>query len=191
VATVAPEDIPDDPGQPGSVARVICLRLLTQRARTRSELAQALARRGVPADAAAQVLARLTEVGLIDDAATADSFVLHQHHERGLSRRAVAAKLRGRGVDEETVRSALGQIGAESEQAAAVHLVRRKLRSLDGLEPQVRSRRIFGLLARRGYSVEVALRALHTVTGQAVRSEHDVVDDAVRQALLDQRRSPS
>ena len=39
-----PEQEPDDPGDPEAVARTICLRLLTHRARSRAELADALVR---------------------------------------------------------------------------------------------------------------------------------------------------
>ena len=42
----------DLPGDPVSVARAICLRLLTDRQRTRAELATALRRKRVPDDAA-------------------------------------------------------------------------------------------------------------------------------------------
>src|SRR6266496_4045204 len=99
---VPPEDELDEPGDPESVARAICLRLLTQRARTRSELAKALSSRGVPDEAAGPVLTRFAEVGLIDDPGLAKSFALSQQRERGLSRRVVAAKLRHRGIDEQT-----------------------------------------------------------------------------------------
>src|SRR6185312_15430154 len=60
-------ETPEPDADPVAVAREICLRLLTERARTRQELAQALARKGVPADAAAAALDRFDEVGLIDD----------------------------------------------------------------------------------------------------------------------------
>ena len=51
----------DDPesgsdADPESVARAICLRQLTMGPRTRSQLAQALGKRNVPADAAASVV---------------------------------------------------------------------------------------------------------------------------------------
>src|SRR5262249_23857501 len=75
-------DEQDAPGDPESVARAICLRLLAQRARTRAELAQALRRRGVPDGAAGSVLDRFAEVGLIDDAALAQNAAL-THRERG------------------------------------------------------------------------------------------------------------
>ncbi len=141
----------DPPGDPESVARVICLRQLDQRARTRSELETTLRRRGVPDDAARTVLDRLTEVGLIDDGQLAAGYAMAQHRERGLAGRAVAMKLRQRGIDEPTVQAAVGQIDAESETEAAQALVARKLRSLRGLDPPAQARRLVGLLARRGY----------------------------------------
>jgi regulatory protein len=149
------QPVPGDPeqslGDPEAVARAVCLRLLTQRARSRAELLQALAKRGVPDDAAALVLDRYVEVGLIDDAALAASLAGAQHRERGLARRAVAAKLRQRGLADETA-AALTDIDAASERTRARELVDRRLRALAGLPPDVQARRLVGLLARKGYS---------------------------------------
>jgi regulatory protein len=147
-------DVPGDPeqdlGDPESVARAICLRSLTQRARSRAELATALRKRGVPDDAANRVLDRFAEVGLIDDAALAAGFAHAQHHERGLARRAVAAKLQSRGLGDQ-VDEALGGIDAADEQARARELVAKRRRALTGLPPEVQARRLVGLLARKGY----------------------------------------
>ena len=153
----------DLPGDPVSVARAICLRLLTDRARTRAELMTALHRKGVPDDAANTVLDRFAEVGLIDDAAIAENYVQVQHCQRGLAARAVAGKLRQRGLDEDTIRTALTPIDASSEQAAATAVVARKLRSLQHLEPSVQARRLYGLLARRGYSASIATTVVTTL----------------------------
>jgi regulatory protein len=152
----------DPPGDPESVARVICLRQLDQRARTRAELAATLRRRGVPDDAAGVVLDRLTDVGLIDDGELAAGYALAQHRERGLAGRAVAMKLRQRGIDEPTVQAAVGQIDAESEAEAARALVARKLRSLRSLDPPAQARRLVGLLARRGYPPGLAHQVVRT-----------------------------
>jgi regulatory protein len=157
-------------GDPESVARTICLRLLDRRARTRSELADALRRKGVPDDAATAVLDRFTAVGLIDDDALAATYALAQHRERGLSGRAVAAKLRRRGVDEQTVASAVEPIDRDSEYAAAEALARKKLRSLGGLEPLAQARRLVGLLGRRGYSPGLAHDAVRAVLTDAAES---------------------
>ncbi|MEO8889125.1 MAG: regulatory protein RecX [Jatrophihabitantaceae bacterium] len=163
---------PDDevtlgpPGDPESVARTICLRLLDRRARTRAELADELRRKGVPDGAAGLVLDRFTDVGLIDDDALAASYALAQHRERGLAGRAVAAKLRRRGVDEQTVASALEPIDRGSEYAAAEALVRNKLRSLGGLDSLVQARRLTGLLGRRGYSPGLAHELVRAVLAE-------------------------
>ncbi|NHB85897.1 hypothetical protein G7085_18730 [Tessaracoccus sp. HDW20] len=53
------------------VARRIALDQLTVRQRSEEELRQAMARRNVPADIAAEILERFGEVGLIDDASFA------------------------------------------------------------------------------------------------------------------------
>ena len=54
---------------PEAVARKILLDTLTGQARSRKELADKLAKRGVPDGLAGELLDRFTEVGLIDDAA--------------------------------------------------------------------------------------------------------------------------
>jgi len=150
----------DAPGDPESVARAICLRLLTAQPRTRVELAAALARRGVPDDAAATVLGRFTEVGLIDDRAFAEAWVESRHAGRGLARRALATELRRRGIDGETVGEAVATLDRETEERTARELVARRLPSLRPLEPAARVRRLVGMLARKGYPPSVAARVV-------------------------------
>ena len=154
------------PGDPEQVARIVCLRLLDRRAYSRAELNTALRKRGVPDDAADRVLDRFAELGLIDDAALADGYALAQHRERGLAGRAVALKLRRRGIPDDTVRAAVSQIDSASEQAAAAALATRKLRSMSGLDPAVQARRLVGMLARKGYSPGLA----HTVVRDVLRA---------------------
>ncbi len=149
-------DEQDAPGDPESVARAICLQQLTQRARSRAELATVLRRRGVPDEAARTVLDRFVEVGLINDESLAQNVALAQHTERGLAGRAVAVKLRQRGLSDQVVDSALTLIDEDSERAAARRLVARKLPALRGLPEQTQARRLVGLLARRGYSPGMA-----------------------------------
>ncbi len=150
----------DAPGDPESVARAICLRLLTAQPRTRAELAAALAKRGVPDDAATTVLSRFTEVGLIDDRAFAAAWVDSRHAGRGLSRRALASELRRRGVDGEIVGEAVALVDAEAEERAARQLVDRRLASTRRLDQPARIRRLAGMLARKGYPGGLAIRVV-------------------------------
>src|SRR6516164_3070711 len=64
-------DSAGDPEARAREARDVCLRLLTLAPRTRAQLAEALRKRGIPDEAANEVLSRYEDVGLIDDAAFA------------------------------------------------------------------------------------------------------------------------
>ncbi|WP_406317694.1 recombination regulator RecX [Streptosporangium sp. NBC_01639] len=155
------------PADPRAVARAICLRLLTMAPRTRAQLAEALRKREVPDEAAEAVLERFSEVGLIDDEAFAAAWVSSRHAGRGLARRALASELRHRGVDEETVKEAMEQLDPEQEVETARRLVARKLPSTRGLDTAVRTRRLAGMLARKGYGPGLAFR----VVREALESE--------------------
>lgn len=135
----------------------MCLRLLTARARTRAELVGQLAKRGYPDDVSNRVLNRLGEVGLVDDAEFAENWVRSRRVNAGKGRRALAAELRTKGVDDDVISAALDGIDAAAERATAVGLVRKRLRreNLDGDEAKV-SRRLLGMLAGRGYSQTMA-----------------------------------
>lgn len=144
-------DPADAPADPESVARLICLRLLTAAPRTKAQLADALKRRGVPADAAQAVLGRFAEVGLINDAMFATTWVESRHYGRGLGRRALAAELGQRGVAREDIAAAIDQLSPEAERATALALIERKIASTAGQPPRARARKLVGLLARKGY----------------------------------------
>ena len=156
------------------MARQILLRRLTDQPRSRAELAKALAKRRVPDDVATRVLDRFTEVGLIDDAAFARSWVESRQRGRGLARRALAHELRTKGVDRETARDALAALDPDDEREAARRLVRRKLPSLARQQRVVAQRRLVGMLARKGYSAGLAV----AVVQEELAAERDAVPDA-------------
>jgi regulatory protein len=147
------------------VARKILLRRLSDRPRTRAELATVLHRKGVPTEIATSLLDRFEEVGLVDDQEFARSWVQSRLAGRGLARRSLGAELRRKGVDADTVRTALDELDPAQEDAAARQLVRRKARSMAGLDPTVRMRRLTALLARKGYSPGMAFRVVREEQG--------------------------
>lgn len=172
-------DAPPDPAaDPESVARTICLNLLTARARTRSELAAELARRDVDDDVAVTVLDRLEEVRLLDDSAFAEQWVDSRHRHRGLGKRALSQELRRKGVETEVANAALDELDPESERAKAVELVRRRLPSLDRVEPQAAARRLVGMLARKGYGAGLAYEVVREeMASRGAELEGTVPDD--------------
>ncbi|MFC3777909.1 recombination regulator RecX [Mycolicibacterium holsaticum] len=140
-------------------AHNVCLRLLTVRARTRAELAAQLTKRGYPDDVRDRVLDRLADVGLVDDADFAEQWVRSRRRNAGKGKRALAAELRNKGVDNEVITAALADIDTGAERTRAEELVRAKLRRerLDDGDDAKVTRRLVGMLARRGYYQTMAL----------------------------------
>jgi regulatory protein len=150
-------------GDPEAQARHICLRLLEVAPRTRTQLATALRRRAVPREAAEAVLARFTDVGLIDDAAFARAWVESRHYSRGLSRRSLSAELRQQGIETDQIDAAVGTLDPEQEVATARRLVEQKMAATRGQPPESRVRRTAGTLARKGYSPGLVFRLIKEV----------------------------
>src|SRR5581483_1805304 len=140
------------------LARALCLRLLTARARTRAELAGQLAKRGYPDDVSSRVLDRLAGVGLIDDADFAEQWVHSRRANAGKGKRALAAELHTKGVDNDVITAVLGGINSAAERGRAEQLVRTKLRreTLAGDDDARVTRRLVAMLARRGFSQTMA-----------------------------------
>ena len=138
-------------------ARALCLRLLTARARTRAELSVQLVKRGYPDDVRAVVLDRLASVGLIDDAEFAEQWVESRRSSAGKGKRALAAELHTKGVDNDVITTVLAGIDAGAERDRAEQLVQARLRreNLDGDQARV-ARRLVAMLARRGYDQTMA-----------------------------------
>ena len=170
-ANTVPEHKGGDAGDPEARAREVCLRLLTLAPRTRAQLADALRKRGIPDEAADAVLGRYEDAGLIDDAAFARAWVESRHYSRGLAGRALRAELKQRGVAAEEIRAAIDeQLGPDAEASAARRLVAGKLAATRGLPPEQRTRRLAGLLARKGYPAGLAFRVIR----EALEAEGEV-----------------
>ena len=155
-----------DAQDPEARARLICLRLLTAAPRTRAQLAQAMHRGGVPAEAAEAILVRFADAGLIDDAAFARAWVESRHHSRGLSKRSLSAELRRHGINTEEIREAVDALDPEQEVATAQRLVEQKMASTRGRPPEARARQAAGMLARKGYPPGLAFRLIREVMQQ-------------------------
>lgn len=138
------------------VARKILLDQLTGQARSRSELAAKLAKKGVPDEVAERLLNRFEEVGLVDDAAFARAWVQSRQRGKGLARRALAQELRRKGIDDDVAKDALDEVDPEDETESARLLVRRKLRTVQSVDRTTAIRRLSGMLARKGYPPGIA-----------------------------------
>lgn len=145
---------------PLSVARNIALRQLSMAPKSRKQLEEKLAKKAVPDDIAKTVLDRLTEVGLIDDLAYAGMFVRSRCVAKKVSRSVLKMELRQKGITDEDIETVLSEISDEDEYRMATELAQKKLRAMRNLDRDVIQRRLFGLLARKGYHAGIATKVI-------------------------------
>lgn len=163
-------DGPD--ADPENVARAIALRKLAAAPQTRAQLDDAMARRGVPAEVRDRILDRFDDVGLINDAMFARMWVESRHAGRGLAKKALAHELRRRGIESALVDEAVAELAPEREEDTARALVARRLPSTRGLDTATRTRRLAGMLARKGYPPGLSYRVVREAL------EREGVDEA-------------
>ncbi|MEP7018382.1 MAG: regulatory protein RecX [Actinomycetota bacterium] len=164
----APE--PQPPSQqpdPHELARQIVLRQLAMAPKSRAQLEEKLAHRDCSPDVAAAVLDRLTEVGLIDDHAYAQMLVRSRQAGRGLAKGALARELRTKGIDDDLAQDSLATISDADEHSRARELVDKKLRAMHGLGIEVQTRRLVGMLARKGYPSNLAYAVIRDAIADA------------------------
>lgn len=152
---------------PLDVARQIVLRQLAMAPRSRAELEAKLAQRDCPADVAAAVLDRMTEVGLVDDEAYALTLVRSQQAGRGLAKRALARQLHNKGIEDDLADAALASISDADERDRARALVDKKLHAMHGFGIEVQTRRLAGMLARKGYSPSLTYAVIREAIADA------------------------
>ncbi|HKN52590.1 MAG TPA: regulatory protein RecX [Amycolatopsis sp.] len=175
MAKVDPSEL--EPEERRKKAKEICFDLLAVRPRTQEELRQALRRKGFDDETSESLLGKLDRAGLVNDAEFAELWVKSRHANRGLSRTALVAELRRKGVDGELAEQAAGEVDRESEEQRARELVRKKLGSLGNVDEQAALRRLLGLLARKGYPQGLA----YTVIRDELReygAESTLLDNA-------------
>ena len=146
-------------------AREAALRLLERARRTRADLARRLGERGYAAPTIEQALERLAGVGLVDDVEYARAFLRERLGRRSAGRRRLEQELRARGVTPADIAGAFERLaeedpGARDEVEGARRAVAQAERRYRGLDPHLRRRRLYALLARRGFDPDTIAAAL-------------------------------
>ncbi|MDP4668514.1 MAG: recombination regulator RecX [Candidatus Nanopelagicales bacterium] len=137
-------------------AKQVLLRRLSHAPRTRKELAKDLKDKDISDEVANVALDRFEEVGLINDQALASNYVSSQHERKGLGKNALRQQLRAKGVSDDVALEAISQISDDQEFQAAFALACKKIRSLQRDDAKTQLRKIVGVLARKGYSSNLA-----------------------------------
>lgn len=149
---------------PYTRAKTIVYNQLAYSAKTRGQLRNKLQSEGFEAELIEPLLDKFEAAKLIDDAEYAETFVRQKSRTKKLSRAALRRELAERGVRGEEAENALAQRTDEQEREDAAELVRKKLRPgmdlSDRAEKDKVTRRLLGMLARRGYSSSVSMSVI-------------------------------
>ena len=149
---------------PYTRAKTIVYNQLAYSAKTRGQLRKKLQAEGFDAELIESLLDKFEAAKLIDDAEYAQTFVAQKSRTKKLSRAALRRELAERGVRGEEAENALAQRTDEQEREDAAELVRKKLRPgmdlSDRAEKDRVTRRLLGMLARRGYSSSVSMSVI-------------------------------
>ena len=151
----------------GPLAMNRALNLLGYRARSANELGQRLLRAGYTEETVGKTVARLEELGYLDDEEFARD--LARAGARRYGPRRIYGNLRRAGVDEEAARGAVEeQFEGKSEHTAAREAARRRYNTgKEGSDAGLDlARRVYGFLMRRGYSAEVCAQIAREYRGE-------------------------
>ena len=143
------------------------LRALMRRAHSVHEMKKELERRSNNKLLVQQVIARLKEKGMIDDARYAKQFARQRTESRRQGKFRIARDLRGRGIPDRHIEAALDETAKTTDEGAMVRQrIERKLRSFRGEIDGKKIASMYGSLLRAGFSADVVRRELKSLTSE-------------------------
>jgi regulatory protein len=151
----------DDP----SLVLAAALRFLEARPRSTAEVRRRLLTHGYRPELVEGCVARLLDLGILDDAAFARTWVESRDRARPRGERALRSELARKGIDREVSDEVLeerdeGNPGADAEAARRV-LARHEPALARVADPRARRQRAYALLARNGFDSETAIAAIN------------------------------
>ena len=133
------------------------LDFLSYRPRSRAEVERHLRTKNIPAGVTAEVVERLSGVGLLDDMAFARYWVDNRDRFNPRSSHLLRHELHQKGVDDEVIDQALAEV---DEDENANRLATQRARRLTHLDEQAFRRKLSAYLARRGFPYDVVRPAV-------------------------------
>ena len=142
-------------------ARRIALDLLEVRDRSVKEIRERLQRRGCTPAAIDTVVGNLEALRLLDDRAFVRRWVETRRSRRPEGAPKITRDLARRGIDPSLIEEVLAEFGDDlGSGAEALSLLRRQRTRYRGLDRETARRRMYGLLARRGFDPDTVQQAV-------------------------------
>lgn len=144
------------------------LAYLGHRARTVHEVRQKLMRSGYDEAVAERTVGRLLELGYLDDAAYARTYVQARFSNKGYGPGRLRGDLLRRGVAAQHIDAALDELLADDDvlEAARAHAEKRWPRLAAETNPLRRRQKLSAYLVRRGFTYDIARRVVEELENQ-------------------------
>lgn len=150
------------------------LLFLSYRARSEKEIKQNLLKHEYSENIIEQTLERLRENKLANDGEFAKTWVENRSTFRPRSRRALSMELRQKGLDEETVKTAVADL---DEQALAYESARKRAPRFKSLEWGEFRKKLSEFLARRGFPYSVSISVVTQIWNELHTEETHYEDE--------------
>ena len=136
------------------------LLFLSYRARSETEIRKNLKKHEIPDTVIEETLERLRRDGLVNDQQFAQAWVENRSTFRPRSRRMMAMELRQKGLDDESMQSALEEV---DDEALAYEAAKKRALRFKDLEWNEFRKKLSGFLARRGFPYSVVATTVSQV----------------------------
>jgi regulatory protein len=140
--------------------------VLGHRPRSTKQLRDRMKRLGWDEPMIERVIERLTQTRALDDEAFGRALVHEMQARKPAGPALLRAKLRQRGLENRLIEKLIAEVREDTSRDAvadATELARKKLRSLTRFDPLTRKRRLWGMLARRGFDRDTIDEAMARV----------------------------
>lgn len=155
--------------------RLAALRLINRRDYSSGELRFKLAQKGHDPSTCAAVVARLVDLGIVDDQAYGRSVIAAQRARKGAGARLLQQKLMLKRLPRELIDELILEADEDYDHLGeARRLAERKLDTpaLQRCEPDKRRQKIWNLLARRGFNPDTISRVMSDLAAR-LRGDED------------------
>lgn len=147
--------------KPGSIKKPIdyALFLLSRKDYTKAELKKKLLSKGYEEKGVEEVLEKLEDLGFLNDLRFAQRWMESRAQNRPISRKAMILELKRKGIEERLIEEAMRKAEEEGNLPSDLDMARRlaksRMKRIGTRDRNIVMRRIYGTLARKGFSPDV------------------------------------
>ena len=141
-------------------AKAAAYQFLKIRPRSISELKEKLEAKGFSSEEIGSVVHDLVASGLLDDRAFTTSWINYRL-ARPFGFRRIIQELKAKGIDQDIIDQALSEIDESySPEKVALDLAQRRWQRLPNIDESKNKKRVLDFLLRRGFELNIAMKAL-------------------------------